>query len=275
MPICSGQLGHGCRESVNEPDNTIPGLTGHDKPLVGIGSSMALKRLLLIISIGILMLLPAQGARADYPPHQETDKPPFRLPFSEPPGPSTWLVVQFYGNTQGAYRWRNKWYEAGQGLHFGVDFSAPCGTEVLAIGDGEVAKIDASEHGAGPHNLVILHHNGYISLYGHLLNAPLLYIGQPVEAGQVIGLSGDPDLSCASRPHLHLEIRDDSYHYAYNPIPLIDADWDTLALLGPFSGFERDLDHPRRWVSPYDQPDVDFWGPMLNEYERPWPPDWY
>lgn len=200
--------------------------------------------------------------------------PPFRLPFDTPPGPGTWYVIQFYGNTRGAYLNRAKWYDQGQGLHFGVDFSAPCGTPIVAIGDGEVAKVDASRHGAGPHNLMIVHPNGYASFYGHLMERSLLTAGEQVYSGQPIGLTGDPDLSCTSRPHLHLELRDTSYSHAYNPIPLIDADWNSLALFGSRSIFERDLDDPRRWVSIDQQPDVDFGGPLLNNYAHPWPPDW-
>lgn len=208
------------------------------------------------------------------PPLPIDDPPPFRLPMDGPPGPSTWYVGQFYGNTQGAYQWRNRWYEAGQGLHFGVDFAARCGTEVVAIGEGTVAQIDNPQRGAGPHNLMIRHNNGYASFYGHLQERPPLNRGQTVERGQVIGLSGDPDMTCTSRPHLHLEIRDHSYGYAYNPVLLINADWDSLALFGPRRSFQRDLDNPRQWVSPYDQPTIDFWGPRLNDYKHPWPPDW-
>lgn len=209
---------------------------------------------------------PAYGA----PPSQSL----FRLPFDVPPGPSTWYVVQFYGNTRGAYLYRARWYDQGQGLHFGVDFSARCGTQVVAIGDGEVARVDASRHGAGPHNLMIVHPNGYASFYGHLLERSPLAVGEQVLTGQPIGLTGDPDLSCTSRPHLHLEIRNADYSYAYNPITLIDADWHGLALFGSRNIFERDLDDPRRWVSIDQQPDVDFGGPLLNNYAQPWPPDW-
>ncbi|MBN1429306.1 MAG: M23 family metallopeptidase [Anaerolineae bacterium] len=200
---------------------------------------------------------------------------PFRLPLDTPSGPSTWYIIQFYGNTQNAYYFRSAWYGQGQGLHFGVDFSTPCGMEIVAMADGVVAKVDALSHGSGPHNLMIDHPDGYASFYGHLLERSSLEPGRQVKQGQVIGLTGDPDLTCTSRPHLHIEIRDSSYYHTYNPIPLIDADWDSLALLGPGNPFQRDLDNPRRWVTLEDQPEVLFGGPMLNEYVHPWPPDWY
>ncbi|GAB4473794.1 MAG: hypothetical protein Kow00124_13120 [Anaerolineae bacterium] len=229
----------------------------------------------LLLALALLPLWAGGLAHAAPPPQVDIpETPPFRLPFDGPPGPDTWFVAQWYGNTTLAYRVRETWYEAGQGLHFGLDFGARCGTEVLAIGDGTVIKVDALQHGAGPHNLLIQHENGFVSLYGHLLQRPDAYTGMPVRAGQVVGLSGDPDLTCLSRPHLHLEIRRLDVGMLYNPVLFIDADWDTLALFGPRGSFQQDLADPRRWVTPYDQPSVDLWGPLLNEYAQPWPPGW-
>lgn len=227
----------------------------------------------LIISLPLCLLSPVPVGAVQVPtPPVVTGRPPFRLPFDAPPGPSTWYLVQVYGNTTGAYRWRKTMYDQGQGLHFGIDFGARCKTPVVAIGDGTVDEVDALSHGAGPHNLIIRHTNGLLSLYGHLFERPGLRVGQPVTAGQVVALTGDPDLTCTSRPHLHLEIRDGSYGYAFNPIPLIDADWNSLALLGGAGSFERDLENPRQWVSLTGQPVVDFGGSLLNDYSQPWPP---
>jgi murein DD-endopeptidase MepM/ murein hydrolase activator NlpD len=202
--------------------------------------------------------------------------PPFRLPFGGAPGPSNWLLIQAYGNTTFAYRERVRIYDSGQGLHFGIDLGARCGTPVLAIGDGVVVRVDDIYHGAGPHNVVIDHPNGYASLYGHLFARSPLEVGQSVLAGEQVGLSGDPDLTCSSRPHLHLEIRNaPSHRRAYNPMHLIAADWDRIALAGAEPlGFEQDLARPSQWITWGDQPEVIFGQPLLNEYESAWPPDW-
>ena len=229
---------------------------------------------LFLILLSMLTVLPANRA---YPAiAQAPGAPPFRLPFPDPPGPSTWLLGQAYGNTLGAYRQRESTYRAGQGLHFGIDLSARCGYTIVSIGDGVVAKVDALAHGAAPHNLMIDHPNGYASFYGHLLETPALSVGQSVQAGEPVAKVGDPDGRCNSRPHLHLEIRNAGvYNHAYNPMVLIDADWNTLALAGQFgAGFARDLDDPRRWQNFFDQPEVDFWGPLLNDYLHVWPYDW-
>jgi murein DD-endopeptidase MepM/ murein hydrolase activator NlpD len=199
---------------------------------------------------------------------------PFTLPFREPPGPDTWLLGQTYGNTVGAYFNRNTTYRYSQGIHFGIDLSAPCGTEIVAIADGVVGLVDSTPYGSLPHNLIIDHPQlGYSSLYGHLLERPALQPGQEVRAGQVIALSGDPDETCSGRPHLHLEIRNyPGRAWKYNPIPLIDADWDNLALVGSFrSGFERDLADPRKWQQLDDQPPAVSGGAIINNFANPWP----
>jgi len=120
--------------------------------------------------------------------------PPFAFPFAGTPGPSTWLIGQLYGNTTGAYNLGDVWYAAGQGLHFGLDIIAPCGTPVLSIGDGEVVQADWTARGAGPHNLVVRHpREGVAVLYGHLLERPDLAPGEAVTRTQAVGRSGDPD----------------------------------------------------------------------------------
>ena len=231
-------------------------------------------RLLLFGALALWLIELTPPSTADAMPIRQ-ENAPFILPIAGPPGPNTWLFLQPYGNTAFAYRFRHSVYWAGQGLHFGVDFAAPCGTPVLAIGDGVVQSID-SWHGAGPHNLMINHPNGYASFYGHLLIRSHLKVGQEVSAGEVVALVGDPDLTCSSRPHLHLEIRDAPDHrIGYNPLTLIDADWERIALIGGYPHyFEQDMDNSRRWQGLLDQPEVRFGYPLLNNFGQPWPPDW-
>ena len=207
-------------------------------------------------------------------PAQAQEELPFRLPFIEPPGPDTWLLGQAYGNTTAAYRLRDTMYSAGQGIHFGLDFLCPCGTPLVAMADGIVFAVDDPRYGSLPHNLLIDHPDlGYASFYGHLLERPQLVPGQEVKAGDLVGSSGDPSETCHGRPHLHLEMRDLGHWRKYNPILLIDADWDQLSLVGSFgNAFQRDLNDPRRWQQIDDQPEIVAGGPDLNDYEETWPP---
>lgn len=196
----------------------------------------------------------------------------FGLPFAGKPGVNTWLLGQLYGNTTGAYRRRGSDYRAGQGIHFGMDFSAPCGTPVIAIGAGVVSEVDGP-HGSPPHNLVINHAGNLSSFYGHLRVRSSLRVGQRVGKGDVIGASGDSQFTCISAPHLHLELRDSSHQRFFNPVGYINADWDSLALIGGFGrGYQRDLSNPRRWQSLSDQPQARRGGSALNNYAQPWPP---
>ncbi len=201
-----------------------------------------------------------------------TSGKPFSMPFAGPPSYTTWHVSQMYGNTKIAHMQRNTVYDEGQGLHFGIDFSAECGEPVLAIGDGTVFSIDGP-WGAWPHNVVIYHGNDLYSVYGHLrVRSSHLAIGQAVVAGDVVGLNGDwqdPE-NCTVSPHLHLEIRTDSMRRAVNPVDYIDANWDdsTLGISGHL--FEIDVSNLGRWQSIYDQPSIRFGGPILNNYYKRW-----
>jgi hypothetical protein len=153
----------------------------------------------------------------------------------------------------------------------GLDFAAACGTPIVSVGDGTVLSIDG-RGGSGPHNMMIAHDNGFVSFYGHLLERAPLQVGQHVSRGQVVALSGDMYGTCYDAPHLHLEIRDASLNRLFNPVDFIDADWDSILLLGASAPvFERDLDSPRKWQSIDDQPPITIGGPLLNEYERAWP----
>jgi hypothetical protein len=200
---------------------------------------------------------------------------PFIMPVALQAGPSSWLLGQPYGNTTGAYNFGSLWYEAGQGLHFGIDLSMPCGTPLVAVANAEVMGVDDLGFGSAPHNLILRHaESGLTTLYGHLLERPPLVNGQFVEQGQIIALSGDPDSTCDSRPHLHFEVRSLDYRTAYNPVDYINAAWHSLSNIGSFSSqnFQRDLYNPRQWLTLDDQPPVAFGGRILNTYAATWPP---
>ena len=86
--------------------------------------------------------------------------------------------------------------------HAGIDFAAPFGTPVRAVGDGAVIK---AGYAGGFGKLVeIRHRDGLLTRYGHLRGfAPSMREGQVVTQGQVIGFVGSTGLSTG--PHLHFE----------------------------------------------------------------------
>jgi hypothetical protein len=208
------------------------------------------------------------------PPRSGTGGKPYRLPFATPPGPSTWYVAHWYGVTTGGYRGRNSTYSQGQGIHFGIDFAAPCGTEVVAVAAGRVIAIDG-DYGSPPHNVVLQLQDGNQAMYGHLRERTRhVQVGQAVEPGQVLGNTGDSiaPYNCTRNPHLHLEIRKNGRAIATNPIPYFDTNWDDMSLgLWPGPRFERDLDNPKRHQFLDEQPDIWFGGPIITNFARPWP----
>jgi len=86
--------------------------------------------------------------------------------------------------------------------HLAIDYAAPAGTPVVAIGRGRVAFV-GWRNGYG--NVVDIRHAGpYVSRYAHFSRfAPKLRRGQTVNAGDVIGYVGQT--GHATGPHLHFE----------------------------------------------------------------------
>lgn len=105
--------------------------------------------------------------------------------------------------TASGYGWRiHPIYKISK-FHYGMDFTAPEGTEVYATGNGTVTEVLASQRGLGKH-VIIDHGFGYKSIYGHLSNFNVRE-GQKVSRGDVIGFVGSTGLSLAN--HLHYEIK--------------------------------------------------------------------
>jgi len=92
--------------------------------------------------------------------------------------------------------------------HYGVDYSAPAGTPVYSVGDGQVIETGYKPE-AG--NLVRIRHNSvYSTAYLHLSNyAKGIRIGKYVRQGDVIGYVGSTGLSTG--PHLDFRFYKNGY----------------------------------------------------------------
>jgi murein DD-endopeptidase MepM/ murein hydrolase activator NlpD len=88
-------------------------------------------------------------------------------------------------------------------FHYGMDFTAPRGTDVYASGNGIVAAVITDQRGLGKH-VIIDHGFGYTSIYAHL-NDFNVRKGQKVQRGDIIGYVGSTGQSVAD--HLHYEIK--------------------------------------------------------------------
>ena len=97
--------------------------------------------------------------------------------------------------------------------HYGVDYGAPTGTPVMAVGKGRIARI--GRYG-GSGKMIHIRHNGvYQTAYLHLSGyAKGLRRGSKVEQGEIIGYVGATGL--ATGPHLHFSF----YEYGRYVDPL-------------------------------------------------------
>lgn len=134
-------------------------------------------------------------AKATFQPPETT---PYCLPYAEG---TTFQVSQSYCSDPG---WSHH-------TRFAYDFLMPIGTEILAARAGEVVEIReqySDDDTEGMHNNMVSlrHEDGTISLYIHLTtNGVLVEMGDQIERGQLIGLSGSSG-DMQGLPHLHLEI---------------------------------------------------------------------
>ncbi|AGH95434.1 M23 family metallopeptidase [Pseudobdellovibrio exovorus] len=86
--------------------------------------------------------------------------------------------------------------------HLGVDYAAPTGTPIRAIGDGVITM--AGWNGGGGNTIKLRHNSIYDSAYKHLSRfAQGIKKGSRVKQGQTIGYVGSTGLSTG--PHLHFE----------------------------------------------------------------------
>ena len=87
--------------------------------------------------------------------------------------------------------------------HLGIDYAAPIGTPVSAIGDGVVTKKGWTRDGGN--FLKLRHSNGYTSTYCHLSRfAKRIKQGRKVRQGDVIAYVGSTGMSTG--PHLYFAI---------------------------------------------------------------------
>lgn len=86
--------------------------------------------------------------------------------------------------------------------HTGQDFAVASGTEVLAAAGGTVTFSGWHTYGGG-NRVVVDHGNGLSTSYNHM-SSNSVKVGQKVERGELVGISGSTGASTG--PHLHFEV---------------------------------------------------------------------
>ncbi len=114
--------------------------------------------------------------------------------------------------------------------HHGVDYSAPVGSAVQAVGDGRV--VAAGWKGEGGNSLHLRHAKGFDTYYHHL-SSILVKPGQLVRQGDIIAKSGSTGLSTG--PHLDFRVSRNGQFLNFLKLKLPPAesvaqkDWDEFA----------------------------------------------
>ncbi len=101
------------------------------------------------------------------------------------------------------YGYRSDPFTGNKAFHKGVDIEVNMGTAIVAAANGKVIKSGYEKNGYG--NFVVLEHSsGFVTLYAHCSSISV-NVGDNVEAGQTVALSGTSGRSTG--PHLHFEVR--------------------------------------------------------------------
>lgn len=95
----------------------------------------------------------------------------------------------------------------GYSPHRAIDYAAPLGTPVVAVGDGTITQAGWNSEFGGQYGISvkIRHNSTYTTVYGHLSGvARGIRAGTKVKQGQVIAYVGSTGMSTG--PHLHYEM---------------------------------------------------------------------
>ena len=132
-----------------------------------------------------------------------------------PPSNATWVCPVPYYTLTSAFGMRKHPVLGYNRMHNGIDMACASGTPIYATRAGTVTVASYQAGGAG--NYVSINHgDGFSSIYMHMTNY-IVYVGQQVTKGQLIGYVGSTGISTG--PHLHFGI---SYAGTYvNPLAYI------------------------------------------------------
>ncbi|MGJ7489999.1 peptidoglycan DD-metalloendopeptidase family protein [Variovorax sp. ZT4R33] len=132
---------------------------------------------------------------------------------------------------------QNSWRQ-----HNGIDFAAPTGTAVRAVGDG-VVEFAGRQNGYG-NVIIVKHRSNQETVYAHLSRIDVR-TGQAVSQSQFIGAVGST--GWATGPHLHFEFRVNGEYT--NPATIAQQDNGTPIAASARPAFDRVAMATRRELS--------------------------
>ena len=121
--------------------------------------------------------------------------------------PAIYPVFKEKRKLSSRYDYRRDPFTKKRQFHYGDDFSAKIGTEVLATANGTVKS--SKYYGSFGHYIEIDHGNGYVTVYAHL-SKRMVRRGDKVTRGDIIAEIGNTGKSTAA--HLHYEVKLNGNH---------------------------------------------------------------
>jgi len=208
--------------------------------ITAVYSSYVLKPTKPKVTIPKKEKLPERTPSSPLPPVPPRPPEPTPDPVVQPTSDSKYPVflwpTQFPGVVTQAFGVNPKQYEPwGMPAHEGIDMKASAGTNIYAVWDGVVSRVDVhdlNDPKAYGNSIRIRHDidgSIYESVYAHFREPSQLKVGDSVVRGFVIGLAGSTGNSTG--PHLHFmlkqfagELPDTDAQKRYEwPFDIIDA----------------------------------------------------
>jgi hypothetical protein len=149
--------------------------------------------------------------------------------------------------------------------HTGIDIAMPEGTTLRSVADGIVEKVvDYGSQNIGK-GVFVRHEDGSLGIYGHMSNIQV-HVGQHIQTGDVLGLSGNTGHSTG--PHLHFGLKDASGQFV-DPTPLAEQIVD-MSGEKPIWSALKDWIVERGKVNTFENADYNIWtdlaGSLLREF---------
>ena len=127
------------------------------------------------------------GAELDWITRQEINGDLFRKPIR-----SYYRITSYFG-------WRGSPFTGRRQFHGGIDMACPTGTPIYAAMEGVISYRGYSN--VYGNYVIVTHHSGYKTLYGHMSRFSKLTVGNRVTTGRVIGYVGSTGQSTGSHCH--------------------------------------------------------------------------
>lgn len=96
----------------------------------------------------------------------------------------------------------HSWYSSTTSTMEGIDMYCPQGTRIYAALNGTVSAVGYNN--TYGYYVMVSHHSGYQTLYGHMMKAAFVKVGQSVSTVTTLGYVGSTGQS--SKPHLHFAV---------------------------------------------------------------------